>query len=134
MDPIVSPWLIYLISVINSIRIFAFILGLVFSIPLLIYFVFDNFNSINVDILTPYQLDQYAEIKEKNAKQIKKYFILCLTFILVGLLIPSKETLITMLIANVITSDNINMSNELIKHNVQDYVNIIVDGINKLNR
>lgn len=131
MDPIISPWLIYLISVINSIRIFAFILGLSFSIPLLIYFVSDFFNYINEDILFPYQLDQYEKIKEKNAKQIKKYFILCLTFILIGLLIPSKETLITMLIANVITPDNINMSNELIKHNVQDYVNIIVDGINK---
>lgn len=131
MDPIVSPWLIYLISVINSIRIFAFILGLVFSIPLLIYFVSDFFNYINEDILFPYQLDEYEELKKRNSKQIKKYFILCLTFILVGLLIPSKETLITMLIANVITPDNINMSNELIKHNVQDYVNIIVDGINK---
>ena len=131
MDPIVNPWLIYLISVINSIRIFAFILGLVFSIPLLIYFVSDFFNYINEDILFPYQLDEYEELKKRNAKQIKKYFILCLTFILVGLLIPSKETLITMLIANVITPDNINMSNELIKHNVQDYVNIIVDGINK---
>lgn len=131
MDPIVSPWLIYLISVINSIRIFAFILGLVFSIPLLIYFVSDFFNYINEDILFPYQLDEYEELKKRNSKQIKKYFILCLTFILVGLLIPSKETLITILIANVITPDNINMSNELIKHNVQDYVNIIVDGINK---
>lgn len=131
MDPIVSPWLIYLISVINSIRIFAFILGLVFSIPLLIYFVSDFFNCINEDILFPYQLDEYEELKKRNSKQIKKYFILCLTFILVGLLIPSKETLITMLIANIITPDNINMSNELIKHNVQDYVNIIVDGINK---
>lgn len=131
MDPVISPWLIYLISVINSIRIFAFILGLVFSIPLLIYFVFDFFNYINEDILFPYQLDEYEELKKRNSKQIKKYFILCLTFILVGLLIPSKETLITMLIANVITPDNINMSNELIKHNVQDYVNIIVDGINK---
>lgn len=132
MDPIVNPWLIYLISVINSIRIFAFILGLVFSIPLLIYFVSDFFNYINEDILFPYQLDEYEELKKRNSKQIKKYFILCLTFILVGLLIPSKETLITMLIANVITPDNINMSNELIKHNVQDYVNIIVDGINKI--
>lgn len=131
MDLIVSPWLIYLISVINSIRIFAFILGLVFSIPLLIYFVSDFFNYINENILFPYQLDEYEELKKRNSKQIKKYFILCLTFILVGLLIPSKETLITMLIANVITPDNINMSNELIKHNVQDYVNIIVDGINK---
>ena len=131
MDPIVSPWLIYLISVINSIRIFAFILGLVFSIPLLIYFVYDFFNCINENILFTYQLDEYEELKKRNSKQIKKYFILCLTFILVGLLIPSKETLITMLIANVITPDNINMSNELIKHNVQDYVNIIVDGINK---
>ena len=131
MDPIVSPWLIYLISIINSIRIFAFILGLVFSIPLLIYFVSDFFNYINENILFPYQLDEYEELKKRNSKQIKKYFILCLTFILVGLLIPSKETLITMLIANVITPDNINMSNELIKHNVQDYVNIIVDGINK---
>lgn len=131
MDPIVNPWLIYLISVINSIRIFAFILGLVFSIPLLIYFVSDFFNYINEDILFPYQLDEYEELKKRNSKQIKKYFILCLTFILVGLLIPSKETLITMLIANVITPDNINMSNEFIKHNIQDYVNIIVDGINK---
>lgn len=131
MDPIVSPWLIYLISVINSIRIFAFILGLVFSIPLLIYFVSDFFNYINENTLFPYQLDEYEELKKRNSKQIKKYFILCLTFILIGLLIPSKETLITMLIANVITPDNINMSNELIKHNVQDYVNIIVDGINK---
>lgn len=131
MDPIVNPWLIYLISIINSIRIFAFILGLVFSIPLLIYFVSDFFNYINEDILFPYQLDEYEELKKRNSKQIKKYFILCLTFILVGLLIPSKETLITMLIANVITPDNINMSNELIKHNIQDYVNIIVDGINK---
>lgn len=131
MDPIVSPWLVYLISVINSIRIFAFILGLVFSIPLLIYFVSDFFNYINENILFPYQLDEYEELKKRNSKQIKKYFILCLTFILIGLLIPSKETLITMLIANVITPDNINMSNELIKHNVQDYVNIIVDGINK---
>lgn len=131
MDPIVSPWLIYLISVINSIRIFAFLLGLIFGLPLLICFVTDYFNSVNVDILTSYQLDEYEELKKRNSKQIKKYFILCLTFILVGLLIPSKETLITMLIANVITPDNINMSNELIKHNVQDYVNIIVDGINK---
>lgn len=131
MDPIVSPWLVYLISVINSIRIFAFILGLVFSIPLLIYFVSDFFNYINENILFPYQLDEYEELKKRNSKQIKKYFILCLTFILIGLLIPSKETLITILIANVITPDNINMSNELIKHNVQDYVNIIVDGINK---
>ena len=108
-----------------------FLLGLIFGLPLLICFVSDYFNSINEDILFPYQLDQYAEIKEKNAKQIKKYFILCLTFILVGLLIPSKETLITVLIANVITPDNINMSNEIVKHNIQDYVNIIVDGINK---
>lgn len=131
MDPVISPWLIYLISVINSIRIFAFILGLVFSIPLLIYFVSDFFNYINENILFPYQLDEYEELKKRNSKQIKKYFILCLTFILIGLLIPSKETLITMLISNVITPDNINMSNELIKHNVQDYVNIIVDGINK---
>ena len=91
----------------------------------------DYFNSINVDILTPYQLDKYEEIKIKNSKEIKKYFILTIIFILIGLLIPSKETLITMLIANTITPDNINMSNELIKHNVQDYVNIIVDGINK---
>ena len=131
MDPIISPWLIYLISVINNIRIFAFLLGLIFGLPLLICFVSDYFNSVNVDILTPYQLDEYEELKKRNSKQIKKYFILCLTFILVELLIPSKETLITMLIANTITPDNINMSNEIVKHNIQDYVNIIVDGINK---
>lgn len=74
MDPIVSPWLIYLISVINGIRIFAFLLGLMFGLPLLIYFVSDFFNDINEDILFPYQLDEYEELKEKKCKTNKEIF------------------------------------------------------------
>lgn len=132
MDPIVSPWLIYLISIVNSIRVFVFLLGLLFGLPLLICYVSDYFNSVNTDILSPYQLDKYEELKAKNSKEIKKYFILTVIFILLGLLIPSKETLIAMLVANMITPDNINGTNEFIKSNVQDYVNIIVNGINKL--
>lgn len=76
-------------------------------------------------------LDDLDKIKSKQSKIVKKYFILSAIFLIIGFLILSRETLITMLVANMITPDNINGANEFIKSNVQDYVNIIVNGINK---
>ena len=37
-----------------------------------------------------------------------------------------------MVVANYITPDNLQGTNDVIKSNLQDYVNIIVEGINKV--
>ena len=46
--------------------------------------------------------------------------------------IPSRDTMIAMIVANYITPDNLHGANEAIKTNLQDYINMIVDGINKV--
>lgn len=46
--------------------------------------------------------------------------------------IPDKDTLIAMAVANVVTVDNIQGANAFVKTNVQDYINMITDAINKV--
>lgn len=46
--------------------------------------------------------------------------------------IPDKETLIAMAVANIVTVDNIQGANEFVKTNVQDYINMLTDAINKV--
>lgn len=133
MDPFVSPWLIYLISVIGNIQKLLLIIGTIFGFISASYFFFYILDDIDTDYcITPQILDDIGKIKSEKFKKIKKYFILCIIFLVIGFLIPSRETLIAMLVANIITPDNINGTNEFIKSNVQDYVNIIVEGINKI--
>lgn len=37
-----------------------------------------------------------------------------------------------MAVANIVTPENIQGANDFVKTNVQDYINMIVDGINKV--
>lgn len=37
-----------------------------------------------------------------------------------------------MIVASYITPDNLNMANELVKSNLNDYINIITNGINQV--
>lgn len=45
--------------------------------------------------------------------------------------IPTKETIIAMYIANMITPDNLNLANEVFKSNLKDYLDIITNSLNK---
>ena len=47
-------------------------------------------------------------------------------------IIPSKQTMIAMAVANMVTIDNIQGANDFVKSNVQDYVNMIVEAVNKV--
>ena len=46
--------------------------------------------------------------------------------------IPDKDTLIAMAVANIVTVDNLQGANDFVKTNVQDYVNMIVEAVNKV--
>ena len=58
--------------------------------------------------------------------------ICCVIAGMLGALIPSKQVAMAMLVSSYVTPDNLYGANEVIKSNLQDYIDIIVDGINKV--
>lgn len=116
MEPIVSPGIIYVIGLLDTMKVVAGIIawmGVAFCIIVAIFC-----------MLEP----EAIKVLKENKKTILIPMIIGVVLVI---LIPSREEMIGMLIAQYITTDKVDITNELIKSNLQDYVNIIVDGINK---
>lgn len=115
MTPVVSPFIIYLISVLVELKIFAMIgLILLCCSPVFI------------------MCWCYAEEDgmEQMFKKLKPYYIrLFIIFILCITLIPDKDTLLTMLVVSYITPDNIN----LVEGHVADFVLNIIQAVKDVN-
>lgn len=105
MTPIISPWIIYAISVLSSVK---FILTLGCVVSLVVW-----------GILLGAILDE-----EEDAKIPFKYssivFMVC---VILTILIPSKETMLTMLTLHYVTPDNL----LLLQDNIIDFIQKIVD-------
>ena len=101
MEPIVSPWIIYLIELLDSIKTLICILVsmiIVLSIP---------YGAVYVEIS-----HEYADM----VKYFKKVAMIVVTLLCIYSIIPSKETAISMIVASFITPDNINLTeNHLIE-------------------
>ena len=108
MEPIISPWIVYAISLATDLkvafRLITFVAGLV----------------------------MVFSIADEEFKRVKIAGVLCIITALISLLIPTKETLITMLVASYTTPDNLSLANEVFKSNLQDYINIITKGISNI--
>lgn len=89
-----------------------------------------NFDDYDIEDFKFEDLDFYCE--EKKIKPFIKLLI-ALTIIcpLLVIFIPSKETIIAMYIANMVTPDNLNFANEVFKSNLKDYMDIISGALNK---
>ena len=125
MEPIVNPWLIYLVSIAEHLRnFFNAITFVVCALDILI--VMGTF--IESD-------DAIAVFYNREEKKIKPFIklLIVLTIIcpLLVIFIPSKETIIAMYIANMVTPDNLNIANEVFKSNLKDYADIISKALNK---
>ena len=125
MEPIVNPWFIYSISVIEHLR--AFIGAVAFVAVILdICIVVGAF--IEVD-------DAIAVFYNREEKKIKPFIKLLIAisivFPLLSVFIPTKETIIAMYVANMVTPDNLNFANEIFKSNLKDYMDIISGALNK---
>ena len=109
--PIVSPWVFYLINLLSNISnlcfILTFVLSLVFS-GLILY-----------QWITRLDLDD--EIWESFIKWCKRTAITLVISILGLTLIPTKETMYQMLVANYVTDKNIETAADVIKDSV-DYI------------
>lgn len=131
MEPIISPWLIYLAGIVNPLK---FSLGVIAFIGFISLFIIGGFYYIS----QPYDgcREEYrmkAENRQKGALKLIK-IVAPITFVsfLIQAFIPDKDTLIAIAVANIITVDNIQGANEFVKTNVQDYINMLTDAINKV--
>lgn len=131
MEPIISPWLIYLAGIVNPLK---FALGLIAFLGFIACFIFGGYYYIE----SPCdgcgdEYNRKAERKQAVALKLMKVVApITLVSFLVQVFIPDKDTLIAITIANIVTVDNIQGANEFVKTNVQDYINMLTDAINKV--
>lgn len=125
MEPIVNPWLIYFASIVEQLRIF-------FNAITYIVVVLDIIIVMGTFIESDDAIAVFYNREEKKIKPfIKLLIILSIICPLLVIFIPSKETIIAMYIANMVTPDNLNFANEVFKSNLKDYMDIISGALNK---
>lgn len=121
MEPIISPWTIYLINLTNNISQ----LLLAISTMCLIFSV-----AATLILILSYGDYEYEEKLCNKCTKFLKYSIpIMFITATINTFIPSRDVMIAMIVSSYITPDNLYGANEAIKANLQDYINIIVNGI-----
>lgn len=131
MEPIINPWLIYLAGIVNPLK---FALGLIAFLGFIACFIFGGYYYIEAPCDgCGSEYNSKAEAKQKGALKVIKIIVpITVISFLTQAFIPDKDTLIAIAVANIITVDNIQGANEFVKTNVQDYINMLTDAINKV--
>ena len=121
MEPIISPWTIYLINLTYNISQ----LLLAISTMCLIF-------SVAATLILIFSYGDY-EYEEKLCNKCIKFLKYSIPTVLItatiSTFIPSRDVMIAMIVSSYITPDNLYGANEVVKANLQDYINIIVNGI-----
>nr|DAY38574.1 MAG TPA: hypothetical protein [Bacteriophage sp.] len=125
MEPIVNPWLIYFASIVEQLRTFFNAITYIVVILDIIIIMFTFVESD--DAIAVF----YNREENKIRPFIKLLIVLSIICPLLVIFIPSKETIIAMYIANMVTPDNLNIANEVFKSNLKDYADIISKALNK---
>ena len=117
--PIINPMHLYLIEVLHNLDVFnqgVFILASIIMVMLVVF---------------------YPEsFKYNEDKKIKKYIYICgfvwlISFVICAF-VPTKDAMYKMLIASYVTTDNIQIVNDAIKGNLQDYLNMLGETVKNL--
>lgn len=109
MKPIINPWLFYLANISDDVRIFFIVIG--FALLFL--------SSITLGVLVIDGI--YDEEDRCRVKFLVKWLINGVILLLLGLLIPPKEVIYQMMIAQNITPDNLQNVGEGVK-SIVDYI------------
>lgn len=114
-DPIISPWVIYLIDKIDIVGILFFILWIAVCLG-------------GILCLVEGSLIIYTQEEQKIwNKRARKSLLVSVILLIVAVLMPSSTTLIKMIIAQQITPNNITTAKELTTEVMKDTVNFIAD-------
>lgn len=106
MEPVISPWVFYWVSVLSNLSSalgFTIVFSLITAVIIGVVHICDTVDSYSDNLGFP---------------NWRKYFILsmviCCICSIINIFIPSKETLIAMITASYITPDNINITTDYI--------------------
>lgn len=125
MEPIVNPWLIYLVSIVEHLRDF-------FNVITFVVCTLDIIIVVGVFVEADDAIAIFYNREEKKTKLLVKLLIVAtIVFPLLTIFIPTKETIIAMYVANMVTPDNLSITNEIFKSNLKDYIDIISGALNK---
>lgn len=114
MNPIISPLTIYLINLMDPLHavfigacIAFLVLGILYGIDYL-----DNKDS---------STEKYQKQAQKALGRTRRMAVICVLCMLLAVFVPSKNTIIEMIVAQNITVDNINAGEEKLKEAI-DYL------------
>lgn len=116
---IIDPMYLYLIEVLHNLDLFnqgVFIMASIIMVMLVMFY--------------------RESFKYDEDKKIKKYIFICgfvwlLSFV-ICVFIPTKDAMYKILLAHYVTTDNIQMVNDAIKGNLQDYLNMLGETVKNL--
>ena len=117
MNYIIDPKIFYIVSLLNSIKIFLFISSL-----------FCLIGSCITGILFLIFMDEEPEITPRIKKIFVKLLKYGLIIMLISLFIPSEDTCLRMIVANYITVDNANNGISTVK----EIIDYIITSINNI--
>lgn len=129
MDYIVNPMLIYLINVLGNIK---FLMGMAMFIIIGWLLIGVIRISAQYSYLRDYihsnsRKDEYMKEADDSRKELKKPIIALIIIVAIGVFIPSKETIIGMIVAEKVTVQNITIARQEIINMVSD-IKMAIDG------
>ena len=112
MEPILSPWLIYLLWVLTGLKVTSLFV-------------------LCASIFTLIFCGSYYYVEgDTDSKRVLKWA--AITFVASGViyvLIPPKEYLVAMVVTSYVTPENMHALNEMVKSTIGEYISVIKDGI-----
>ena len=112
MTPIISPWIFYVINLLTNLSIICFIIVAVLAVTIMFTIIGAGIEDNDISTIL---------------KKMKPLYIIVLICILFTVAIPSESTMYKMLVAQNVTSDNLNAATDIIKNGV-DYIFDKLDG------
>ena len=109
MEPIINPWIVYGIDVINKMCVVAFITVIASLIGMFVFAMNDS---------------AYGNDEHEN-KVFKILFIVFLVATVFLVILPTRDTMLTMLALYYVTPDNV----QAVQGNIVDFVSQIVNAV-----
>jgi hypothetical protein len=122
MEPIISPWILYAISVSSAMKGVCGVIGCILAVVTLIMF-------LGADAPDPNNaaIDGKEQIYDSDRKHIRQLFIASSIFMLLAIILPNQNTGYRMLAASLITPDNIAGAEDHVIEVIDRLAGIIAD-------
>ena len=118
--PIINPMYLYLIEVLHNLDVINNIILMVLAAMVFV-------------VGMSYIFDENAreDINQHKGKMITLLVVFVISG-MIAVLVPTKDAMYKMLIASYVTTDNIQIVNEAVKANLQDYLNMLVETVKNM--